>query len=265
MEKPCLNQAATTQAAAAAPQARCTGGASGGTRAAPHLLQRRRRAQRHARRRQQRRGALDVLAQLRLLHQHHYWGAVHAPARASAPTVTQSKSTCVCWFGLPAQRPRMRVRVEIMGSHKRRNVGKSQPVLIMINPMISARPHLRIIGAPAPPRRRRRARRPASPRARRWAASARPPCPGVAISSISRGKNRRGIGKSQAKWATAREMEAPRSPQPGAALRPARERGDAPRRARAAVLRQQLTEPAATQRSRRRGKLDRGGCHKRLL
>jgi|EP01049_Picozoa_sp_SAG25_P006970 hypothetical protein len=33
----------------------------------------------------------------------------------------------------------MRVRVEIMGSHNCRIVGKSQPVLVMINPMIFPR------------------------------------------------------------------------------------------------------------------------------
>jgi hypothetical protein len=33
----------------------------------------------------------------------------------------------------------LRVRVEIMGSGKYENVGKAQPVLIMINPMISPR------------------------------------------------------------------------------------------------------------------------------
>eukprot|EP01047_Picozoa_sp_COSAG01_P007348 COSAG01_NODE_279_length_19520_cov_41.772154_1_plen_45_part_10 len=33
----------------------------------------------------------------------------------------------------------VRVRVEIMGSQKCRNVGKSQPVLTMINPIIFTR------------------------------------------------------------------------------------------------------------------------------
>jgi hypothetical protein len=38
---------------------------------------------------------------------------------------------------LPAQR--IRVRVEIMGSQKCRIVGKSQPVLVMIDPIIFTR------------------------------------------------------------------------------------------------------------------------------
>jgi hypothetical protein len=41
---------------------------------------------------------------------------------------------------------RIRVRVEIMGSQTCRIVGKSQPVLIMINPMISTRTRTRGVG-----------------------------------------------------------------------------------------------------------------------
>ena len=42
------------------------------------------------------------------------------------------------------RRPHLRVRGEIMGSQKCRTVGKSQPVLMMIDPIISTRTRIAI-------------------------------------------------------------------------------------------------------------------------
>jgi hypothetical protein len=52
----------------------------------------------------------------------------HAAAAAAAAAAAQR-----------ARSVQLRVRVEIMGSQKCRNVGKSQSLVIMINPMISTR------------------------------------------------------------------------------------------------------------------------------
>jgi hypothetical protein len=49
---------------------------------------------------------------------------------------------------LPAGRARIRVRVEIMGSQKSGIVGKSQPVLMMINPMIFTRTRTSVAQTP---------------------------------------------------------------------------------------------------------------------
>jgi hypothetical protein len=51
----------------------------------------------------------------------------------------QQSSSSGCVYSCPLLIDRIRVRVEIMGPVKYENVGKSQPVLMMINPMIFTR------------------------------------------------------------------------------------------------------------------------------
>jgi hypothetical protein len=62
-------------------------------------------------------------------------------------------SRSAAWAGRVG--PFLRVRVELMGSHKCRIVGKSQPVLVVINPIISTRTRntgRKGVGWGAPPR-----------------------------------------------------------------------------------------------------------------
>jgi hypothetical protein len=59
-------------------------------------------------------------------------------ANEGVPQTCEQRPLVRAW-GWAAAHTHIRVRVEIMGSQKCRNVGNSQPVLMMINPIVSTR------------------------------------------------------------------------------------------------------------------------------